>query len=202
MAKNSEPPEQLAEKGQWGEFHGPVAPPRDRAGVYATFGNPGTVAAPDKAWQKANIITVRDLPGIPTKWHFQCHRLVEPALREGLRRAKEVSPYKIETAASFVLRHVRHDSSKPLSLHSWGIAIDIDPKRNSAKTVKRGTLPVPWSKKWFEMWPGGLDKAFVEAMESVGFTWGGVWGSHEQSWAERARGCSFADPQHYEFVVR
>ena len=101
-----------------------------------------------------------------------------------------------------MLRHIRHDSANPLSLHSWGVAIDIDPARNKARTVLRGRAPVPWSDEWMDAWPSGVDKDFVTAMESVGFTWGGVWGKLGGDFAERAARASFLDPMHFELRVR
>lgn len=169
-------------------FDGPLERiPRNRAEVYATFGNPGT-GHPDPAWEKANIVEKRDLPGVPHKWYFQCHRLVEPYIREALRRALLADPdYEIVTAASYVFRHQRHDPKRPLSYHSWGIAFDIDPSLNSGKTFDVKKTPPPWSKEWRKHWPKGLSQEFVEAVESVGFAWGGRW-----------RG--YIDPMHFEFV--
>ena len=169
-------------------FDGPLDRiPRNRAEVMQMFGNPGK-GSPDPAWVKANIITVRDLPGVPHKWYFQTHRLVEPYIREAFRRALLADPdYEIERAASFVFRHMRHDPKLPLSMHSWGIAFDVDPGLNPAVTFPAGKTPAPWSKAWNKQWPRGLSQPFVEAIESVGFAWGGRW-----------RG--YCDPMHFEFV--
>lgn len=169
-------------------FDGPLPRvPRDRSDVIALLGNPGKGAV-DPAWEKANIVTVRDLPGVPTKWYFQTHRLIEPYIREALRRAKAAAPdYEIVTAASFVFRHQRHDKTRPLSYHSWGVAFDIDPKANHSSNFSPGQTPEPFGAAWRAHWPKGLPRAFVEAIESVGFAWGGRWKS-------------FCDPMHFEFV--
>ena len=173
---------------KWPKFDGPLtAQPKNRSEVYKIFGDPGSSAV-DGAWQKANIVTVRDLPGVPSKWYFETHRLTEPYAREGLRRAKLACPdYQIARAASFVFRHMRHDPSMPLSYHSWGIAIDIDSDLNFSKTFAAGKTPAPWSPEWKAIWPKGLPQPFVEAMKSVGWQWGGDWSG-------------FCDPMHFQFV--
>lgn len=178
-----------APPAKWPPFDGPLTvSPQNRTDVYRIFGDPG-VGAVDGAWERANILTSRDMPGVPSKFYFQCHKLVEPYMREGLRRARLAAPdYVIARAASFVFRHMRHDPSMPLSYHAWGIAIDIDADRNFAKTFKPASAtPEPWSPAWMAIWPKGLPRAFVEAMESVGFRWGGRWKG-------------FCDPMHFEWL--
>lgn len=179
-------------------FDGPLERvPRNRADVIALLGNPG-VGVVDRSWYRANIVTVRDLPGVPTKWFFETHRLIEPYIREALRRARAATPtYAIERAASFVFRHQRHDTPekarregravRPLSYHSWGVAFDVDPSLNQAVSFATGQRPEPFSREWRVRWPSGLPREFVEAVESVGFAWGGRW-------------ATFCDPMHFEFV--
>jgi hypothetical protein len=152
----------------------------------------------DRIWRRENIITVRDMPGVPSKWHFQCHRLAEPYLREGFRRGQIACPdYIIERAACFVFRHIRHDPTRPLSLHSWAICVDIDPWRNRGKYFERGLAPPPFSGKWRQIWPEGLPEAFVEAFKSAGFTWGGDWDSDGL-----ASDHEYVDPMHFELYHR
>lgn len=186
-----------------GLFDGPLEKiPSNRAEVYRVFGDPGPVARPDKKWRKSNIIEVRDLPGIPRKWYFKVHRLAEPYLREGLRRAASVSDYIVKRAGGFVHRHVQHDPGRPLSLHAFGVAIDIDPGLNGAKRFPRGCVPEPWTDEWHLVWDDGVDRPFVEAMESVGFTWGGCWGKSGGDFLARAKAISYVDPMHFELRLR
>ena len=160
------------------------------------YGDPGRGAV-DKAWQRQNIITCRDkngdrptMPGVPAQWYFEIHRLVEPHARRAFAAARDASPeYEIERAASFVFRHQRHDPSRPLSLHSWGIAIDVDAALNAAHTFTPGEYPEPWGPAWVERWPRGLPQGFVEAFEAAGWTWGGRWRE-------------FCDPQHFQWDRR
>lgn len=164
-----------------------------RAQLVTHFGDPGLDrASVDPAWVKANIVTARDgngdvpgMPGVPSRYYFQVHRRAEPAMRAAFAAARAAAPdYVIERAGCFVFRHERHDPSRPLSRHSWGIAVDIDADQNSARQF-RGEQPEPWSPAWLEIWPHGLPRAFVEAFEQAGFVWGGRW-----------RG--FVDPMHFE----
>jgi hypothetical protein len=188
-------------RDQLGEWEPPLAKiPGSRAEIMEVFGNPGTIARPNKRWRKREIITVRDLPGVPQRLYVQVHQLAEPYLREALRRASEASPYVVERCGVHVHRAIRGRSA--LSLHSWGIAADINPRQNSAKRFTRGSGPVPWSEEWTALWPDGVDLPFVEAMESVGWTWGGLWGSAGGDFVERAKRCAFFDPMHFELRAR
>lgn len=158
------------------------------------YGDPGVkLGAVDDDWRKRNIVEFHGgsaLPGIPPHWYFQCHRFVAPHLRRALERARRDAPeYEIVRAASFVFRHQRHDIRRPLSLHSWGIAIDIDAPQNQAREFAPGKTPRPFSAEWAELWPKGLPESFVAAFEAEGWTWGGRW-----------RG--FVDPMHLQWDRR
>jgi hypothetical protein len=160
--------------------------------IIAKYGNPGT-GTPDRRWEKANIITARDgngnvpgMPGVPPRLYFMCHRLAEGRLRAAFAAAQLAAPdHTIERAGCYVFRHQRHDPRRPLSRHSWGIAVDIDPDENSARSFPPGRTPKPWSAEWRKVWPRGLPRAFVEAFEANGFVWGGRWQG-------------FSDPMHFE----
>lgn len=172
----------------WEPFHGPLNHlPRTRSDVYRIFGNPGQ-AKVDKKWVKENIHDFRNLPGVPSRLYVQLHKLAEPYVREALRRAAEVSDYKIERCGGFVFRHQQHNESMPLSYHSWGIAFDINPQDNKGIHYRRGEAPKPFSEEWKQIWPKGMDKAFVDAIKSVGFGSGADWHS-------------FLDPMHFELVL-
>lgn len=186
IAEGAPPPAPPAEheplERGWDDFDGGLdAIPVGRAGVVRCFGDCKAMSSisgkvqVDRAWERRSMMLAKNLPGYPKPVYV--HRLVEPYLREALRRARMVVPeYEIKRLGCFAPRHERHDSSMPLSLHSWGIAVDIDSPTNAAVYPK--TKLEPWSDEWLEQWPNGLPRAFVEAFESVGWEWGGRWSSY------------------------
>lgn len=187
----------------WNPWDGPLdQQPTNRKTVYEIFGDPG-LRTEDFLWRRQNIIECHErhgnrLPGVPSKWWVSVHRLVEPYLREALRRAQLSCPdYEIERIGCYVWRPIRHVVGNPLSLHSWGIAVDIDPQYNRAVTFKKGQVPEAWTPEWMKIWPKGLSRKFVEAMQSCGFCWGSDWDgdglTHDHT---------FQDPMHFEWVNR
>jgi len=54
-------------------------------------------------------------------------------------------------------RHMLWDPSRPLSVHSWGAALDFDAHWNGYGSQ------------------GDINPAFVRIMEEHGFVWGGRW---------------------------
>jgi hypothetical protein len=180
-------------------FEGPLSRlPSCRRDVYHMFGDPGSGQV-DREWKRRNIVRTR-IDGVNP---FPCHRLAVPYFREAFARAFaadplfEVVPKPGLRAWSFVHRHIRHDPSRPLSLHSWGIAIDIAPRLNRGRTFKRGKAPELWSADWMATWPHGLRRRVVEAFQSVGFTWGGDWDGDDTSTDHR-----YVDPMHFELSDR
>ena len=166
--------------------------PRSRGGVRAAFGNPvDKDGGLDLAWKKKNIREYQGanaLPGVIPGRYVKLHRLAEPYVREALRRAFDTSRYRIFRFGDFVFRHQRRDKSRPLSYHSWGIAFDINSEDNKPIQFNDPTdKPEPWSDEWNKIWPKGVTREFVEAIESVGFTWGGRWKN-------------FVDPMHFQLV--
>jgi hypothetical protein len=162
--------------------------------IYDVFGNPGTGKV-DKKWERANMVLARD---IPLKGKLYCHRLAEPYIREGLRRAEISCPdHEVTRLGCFNFRHQRHDPKRPLSMHSWGIALDINPQWNKGVYFKRGEAPEAWSEAWEKIWPHGLPKAFVQAMQSVGFASGMDWNEDGRTNDHR-----YIDPMHMELRDR
>jgi hypothetical protein len=174
-------------------FEPPIEIPKNRAEVIRVFGNPGTGKVAPK-WERANLVIAKDLPGDWNngKGRLYCHRLAEPFIREALHRCEDAGCLDyITRLGCFNFRHQRHDPRRPLSYHSWGIAIDIDPARNGAKTLTERVAP--WSPKWMALWPDAVPEALVAAFEGIGWSWGGRWCDRD--------GGGYGDPMHMELVA-
>lgn len=116
----------------------------------------GTVEV-DPAWVAANIRTEE----VPILGRVTCHRVMLPQLRGALTEiverglADRIHPD--EYAGCFYPRFIASDPGRGLSLHSWGIAFDINTPGN-----QRGTV-------------GEIDREVVAILKSWGFAWGGDW---------------------------
>ena len=64
---------------------------------------------------------------------------------------------EIKCVLSWAPRHQLSDPSRPLSLHAWGLALDINPDEN------------PYGVE------STLNPKLVEIFETYGFEWGGRW---------------------------
>lgn len=106
-------------------------------------------------WVRRNIITRR----VPILGAVTCHRAMIAPLRRALGRlqrrglARLVDPG--DYAGCFAARRIPGSGS--LSLHAWGLAVDINASENP-----QGSRP-------------RQDPRVVRAFERVGFTWGGRW---------------------------
>ena len=130
------------------------------AAAVGTFGYrwfaDGTVA-PDPAWVEENIRSEE----VPILGTVTCHKVMLPQLRGALREvvarglAGEIHPD--EYAGCYYPRFIGRDPAKGLSLHSWGIALDLNVPGNL-----RGTA-------------GEIDRDVVAIFKKWGFAWGGDW---------------------------
>lgn len=122
---------------------------------------------PDQGWVDANIRT-EDVPILGT---VTCHRVMLPQLRGALRDvqlqglADEINPD--EYAGCYYPRFIANSTS--LSLHSWGIAVDLNVPGN-----QRGT-------------EGEMHREVVAIFKKWGFAWGGDWSFTDPMHFELAR---------------
>lgn len=118
-------------------------------------GNPTGRIEIDPQWTAANIVSVR----IPALGNIECHKKMVPVFvdvfaqleRQGL--AEGLSYW-----GCYVPRHKMWDPSQELSVHAWGIAMDLNADTNASGTA------------------GTMDTRVVKIFEAHGFYWGGHFG--------------------------
>ncbi len=105
-------------------------------------------------WVERNIVRV----SLPVVGEQTVHARIAPVFAAVLTEIqKRGLDSEIEMFFCWCPRHQRHNPRLPLSLHTWAIAVDINPATNQPGT--RG-----------DMHPG-----IVEVFERFGFQWGGRW---------------------------
>jgi hypothetical protein len=109
----------------------------------------------DPRWQRRNIVS-RDVPILGA---VTCHRALVPPLRRALARLRRQGLARLvdpgDYAGCFAPRRI--PASGSLSLHAWGLAVDLNASENP-----QGSRP-------------RQDPRLVRAFEREGFTWGGRW---------------------------
>lgn len=113
-------------------------------------------------WKEENITEIE----LPIKspeninWKVECNKKLSTVIFSlfysyilgGLE-----TTYPISQLSCFVPRHKMSDPKRSLSLHSYGIAIDINWKHNKVGTS------------------GNIPKGVVDIFKAFGFKWGGDW---------------------------
>jgi hypothetical protein len=116
----------------------------------------GTVT-PDPAWVRA-YIRRETMPIIgPVTGNKGMLPQLRAALSEVVQRGLSSSIHPNEYGGCYVPRFIAHDPAKGLSLHSWGMAVDLNVPGN-----QRGTV-------------GQMDRRVVAIFKKWGFAWGGDW---------------------------
>ena len=166
------------------------------------------------AWQRANLVSITKTCSNGWVLDFQMHRLAKTTWEKVLDRFCQITTtgidgYKYEPSdfefsgkkASHVARFV--SGTKSPSLHSWGIAIDINP---STKYTVNGKTYVPYgrNKDTYENFVKALGReddprnvnyiVWKKIFEPLGFKWGGDWGRNGHS--------GTYDGMHYEINWR
>ena len=114
----------------------------------------GTIQ-PDARWVNENIVSAT----VPILGRVTCHRLMIPQLRGALAdvQAAGLASSLHSYDGCYVPRFIERNPAHAISLHTWGIAIDLD-----ASTNYRGIK-------------GTMDPKVVEIFKRWGFRWGGDW---------------------------
>ncbi len=114
----------------------------------------GTIQ-PDARWVRENIVTAT----VPVFGRVTCHRLMVPQLRGALAEVEaEGLAGSLHTYnGCYVPRFIERNPTRSISLHTWGIAIDLD-----SATNYRGIA-------------GTMDPKVVAIFKKWGFRWGGDW---------------------------
>ena len=96
---------------------------------------------------------------MPILGSVTCHKLMLPQLRGALAEveARGLAGSLHTYDGCYVPRFIERNPAKSISLHTWGIAIDMD-----ASTNYRGIR-------------GTMDPAIVTIFKRWGFRWGGDW---------------------------
>lgn len=118
---------------------------------------PNGFIRPDPSWVSANIVSAN----VPILGTVQCHRLMIPRLEAALEAIQEAGLAPLirprDYGGCYVPRFIDRDPRKPLSLHAFGLAVDLNVSSNGLGTR------------------GDMDPRIVQIFEKVGFTWGGRW---------------------------
>jgi hypothetical protein len=129
----------------------------DAVGSFSYRYFPDGTVEPDPAWVAAHIHT----EAVPILGHVTCHRVLFPQLRGALQEVVDRGlSHRIDPGdfgGCYVPRFIGHDPAKGLSLHTWGIALDLNVQGNL-----RGTI-------------GEIDRRVVDIFKRWGFAWGGDW---------------------------
>jgi hypothetical protein len=113
------------------------------------------------AWERVHLITAM-LPCLPRRLYV--HRVMLAPLMAALERCARIGGYVVRSAGCFSPRSKR--GSNRLSVHTWAMAIDIDPDVNPYVPH----CPVGDARRVH-----AIPDSWIDAFEAEGFEWGGRW---------------------------
>ncbi|MGA8210254.1 MAG: M15 family metallopeptidase [Nocardioidaceae bacterium] len=129
----------------------------DRVGTFSYTPHADGTLTPQAGWVAAYIRRET----VPILGQVTCNKGMLPQLRgalsEVVRQGLAASIHPGEYAGCYYPRFIGRDPAKGLSLHSWGIAVDLNVPGN-----QRGTV-------------GQMDRRVVAIFKRWGFAWGGDW---------------------------
>ena len=124
---------------------------------------------PEREWVRENIATAE----VAILGEVTCHRLLIPQLQAALAEITEEGLASLirpdDYGGCYVPRFIDRDPSLPLSMHAFGLAVDINVSTNLLGTE------------------GDQDPRVVEIFEKWGFDWGGHWDRPDPMHFELAR---------------
>ncbi|MEP7089794.1 MAG: M15 family metallopeptidase [Nocardioidaceae bacterium] len=138
-------------------------------GTFSYTPHPNGTVTPDPRWV-SRYITRETMPIIgPVTGNRGMLPQLRAALDEVVRRGLTSAIHPSEYAGCYVPRFIANDPAKGLSLHSWGMAVDLNVPGN-----QRGTV-------------GEMDRRVVSIFKRWGFAWGGDWNYTDPMHFEMAR---------------
>ncbi len=126
-------------------------------GNFRFTSNPDGTISQEREWVVRHI-TSRN---VPLLGKVTCHQAMLPQLEGALTEIRDsglsgsIKPGQF--GGCYVPRFIERDGTKPLSMHAWGLAVDINVADNPA-----GARP-------------NMDPRVVAIFEKWGFRWGGRW---------------------------
>lgn len=124
---------------------------------------------PDPSWVAANIATGT----VPILGTVRCHRIMIPQLASALQ---EISDNGLadeiragDYAGCYVPRFIDRDPRRGLSMHAFGLALDLNVSTNALGTR------------------GDMHPTVVQIFQKWGFAWGGWWAQPDPMHFELAR---------------
>jgi hypothetical protein len=124
---------------------------------------------PDPAWVASNITTA----SVPILGSVRCHRILLPQLSSALAEIADAGlADRIRVGdygGCYVPRFIDRDPRRGLSMHAFGLAIDLNVSTNQLGTR------------------GDMDPDIVRIFQEWGFAWGGFWARPDPMHFELAR---------------
>jgi len=128
-----------------------------KVGSFSYTRGPNGTIRPDDRWIAEYIRT----EPVPILGNVTCNKGILPQLRAALneivQRGLSDKIHPDEYAGCYYPRYIGRNPANGLSLHSWGIAVDLNVPGN-----QRGTV-------------GEMDRTVVSIFQKWGFAWGGNW---------------------------